>query len=175
MKLAKIFSLIILILAGVYLAGPNPGTPNYNPTLPNVPAIVSDLENYVSANESKRKLKPDNDARIIWADTALKQQTAYSIVYLHGFSASQEEGYPVHQNIAKKFGCNLYLSRLAEHGIDTTDQLLNLTADNYWESAKEAYAIGKRLGKKVILMGTSTGASNALHLASVYQIGRAHV
>lgn len=168
MKLAKILCLIILILAGVYFAGPNPDTPSYDQNLPNVPAIASDLENYVSANESKRKLKPDNYARIVWADTTLKQQTEYSIVYLHGFSASQEEGDPVHENIAKKFGCNLYLSRLAEHGVDTTDQLLDLTADKYWESVKEAYTIGKRLGKKVILMGTSTGATNALHLASVY-------
>jgi esterase/lipase len=133
-----------------------------------VPEKAAELENFVSANESKRKLKYDNHARVIWADTTLKHQTEYSIVYLHGFSASQEEGDPVHESIAKKFGCNLYLSRLAEHGIDTTDQLLYLTADKYWESVKEAYAIGKKLGKKVILMGTSTGATNALHLASVY-------
>jgi pimeloyl-ACP methyl ester carboxylesterase len=87
---------------------------------------------------------------------------------LHGFSASQEEGNPVHRNVAKYFGCNLYLSRLAEHGIDTTDQLINLTSDNYWESAKEALFIGKKLGKKVILMGTSTGGTQALQLAAAY-------
>lgn len=168
MKFAKIFSIIILVIAVVYFAGPNPDAPMYDTTLPNVPATANELENYVSANEGKRKLKPDNQARIIWADTVSKQPTDYAIVYLHGFSASQEEGDPVHESIAKKFGCNLYLARLAEHGIDTTDQLLYLTADKYWESAKEAYAIGRRLGKKVILMGTSTGATNALHLASVY-------
>ena len=88
------------------------------------------------------------------------------IVYLHGFSASQMEGDPVHQNIAKQFHCNLYLARLAEHGIDTTEDLMNLTAEKYWESAKLAYAIGKQLGNKVILMGTSTGGSNALQLAA---------
>ncbi|RYG31969.1 MAG: alpha/beta fold hydrolase, partial [Chitinophagaceae bacterium] len=74
----------------------------------------------------------------------------------------------VHRNIAKKFGCNLYLSRLAEHGIDTSEQLVNLTAENYWESAKNAYAIGQKLGKKVILMGTSTGGTLALMLAAKY-------
>jgi pimeloyl-ACP methyl ester carboxylesterase len=70
--------------------------------------------------------------------------------------------------MAKMFGCNLYLSRLAEHGIDTIDALANLTADKYWESAKEALAIGRQLGKKVILMGTSTGGTNALQLAATY-------
>jgi esterase/lipase len=168
MKFAKVISLLLIFLTIIYFAGPNPDTPNYTKELPNLPAASSDLENYVATNEGKRKLKEDNQARIIWADTILKQPTEYAIVYLHGFSASQEEGDPVHENIAKKFGCNLYLARLAEHGIDTTDQLLYLTADKYWETAKEAYAIGKQLGKKVILMGTSTGATNALHLAAEF-------
>lgn len=74
----------------------------------------------------------------------------------------------MHRNIAKAFGCNLYLSRLSQHGIDTTEQLLNLTPENYWESAKEALAIGKELGEKVILMGTSTGATQAIQLAASY-------
>ena len=117
--------------------------------------------------EATHKIKLNNQAKIIWADSS-KTQTEYAIVYLHGFSASQMEGDPVHQNIAKQFHCNLYLARLAEHGIDTTEDLMNLTADPYWESAKLAYAIGKQLGKKVILMGTSTGGTLALQLASIY-------
>jgi esterase/lipase len=70
--------------------------------------------------------------------------------------------------MAKQFHCNLYLARLAEHGIDTTEDLMNLTAENYWESAKMAYAIGKQIGKKVILMSTSTGGTLALQLAANY-------
>jgi len=46
--------------------------------------------------------------------------------------------------------------------------LINLTADNYWESAKQALAIGKQLGEKVILMGTSTGGTQALQLAVAF-------
>jgi esterase/lipase len=117
--------------------------------------------------EAPYKIKPNNEAKIIWADSS-KTQTDYAIVYLHGFSASQMEGDPVHQNIAKQFNCNLYLARLAEHGIDTTEDLVNLTADQYWESAKLAFAIGKQIGKKVILMSTSTGGTLALQLAATY-------
>jgi esterase/lipase len=98
----------------------------------------------------------------------LKNTTEYALVYLHGFSASQEEGNPVHRNLAKAFGCNLYLARLAEHGIDTSDALLNYTAEGLWQTAKEAYAIGKKLGKKVILIGTSTGGTVALQLAAAF-------
>jgi esterase/lipase len=90
------------------------------------------------------------------------------MVYLHGFSASQAEGEPVHRDLAKKFGTNLYLSRLAEHGIDTTESMLNLTAEKFWASAQEALAIGKQLGNKVILIGTSTGGTLALKLAADY-------
>ena len=104
----------------------------------------------------------------MWANDSVHTKTPYAIVYLHGFSASQEEGNPVHRNLAKQFGANLYLSRLSGHGIDTSDALLNITATNLWETAKEAYAIGKQLGDKVILMGTSTGGTLALQLAAVY-------
>lgn len=149
------------------MVGPHPTTPIYNTTLPTVPASKSGIENYVNNMEAKHKIKPNNEARIVWKDS-LEQPTAYAIVYLHGFSASQEEGNPTHRTIAKEFGCNLYLTRLAEHGIDTVEQLINLTADNYWESGKEALAIGKQLGKKVILMSTSTGGTLALKLAATY-------
>ena len=159
---------IPVVLLAAYLAGPSPATPKYKKQMPVVPANASDLENYVKANEALHKLKPDNEARIVWINDSLKEMTPYCIVYLHGFSASQEEGYPVHRYIARKFGCNLYLSRLAEHGIDTADQLINLTADNLWESAKQALAIGRQLGRKVILMGTSTGGTLALQLAATY-------
>ncbi|MEO6723410.1 MAG: alpha/beta fold hydrolase [Ferruginibacter sp.] len=166
MRWLKRLLIVLIILAIAYLLGPHPSTPKYDTTMPAV-ASLDALENYIAAKEAVHKLRPNNQARIVWADS-VKQRTPYSIVYLHGFSASQEEGEPVHRDMSKKFGCNLYLSRLAEHGIDTTEQLMNLTADNYWESAKEALAIGKQLGNKVILLGTSTGGTLALQLAATY-------
>lgn len=165
MSKKKWWIFIPLVLAIAYLIGPHPSTPEYMKELPVVP---DELENYVRHKELQHKVKPDNEARIVWANDSLKQKTEYAIVYLHGFSASQGEGEPVHRSIAKRFGCNLYLSRLAEHGIDTTDKLVNMKADKLWESAKEAYAIGSKLGDKVIIMGTSTGGTLALMLAAAY-------
>ncbi len=159
--------LIVTLLLASYFLGPSPDHPVYSKALPIIPSINL-VETYVSNHEKLHRIKPDNEARIVWANDSVKNKTAYSIVYLHGFSASQEEGAPVHKSIANLFGCNLYLSRLAEHGIDTTEQLMNLTADKYWESAKEALAIGKQLGNRVILMGTSTGGTQALQLAAAY-------
>lgn len=164
----KVFVAVILALIIVYALGPHPATPKYDNHLPQVPSAANALQTYIRQNESAHKLKPGNEARIVWYDDSAKAKTPYSIVYLHGFSASQEEGRPIHTNIAKEFGCNLYLSRLAEHGIDTADPMIHLTPGKYWESAKQALAIGKQLGDKVILMGTSTGGSNALQLAATF-------
>lgn len=163
----KWWILVLVIPVITYLIGPHPATPVYDKKLPAVPPAAL-LESFVKQHESLHKLRPNNEARIVWANDSSKNITEYSILYLHGFSASQAEGDPIHKRIAKRYGCNLYLSRLAEHGIDTTEKLVNLTADNYWESAKEAYAIASKLGKKVIIMGTSTGASLALMLAANY-------
>ena len=168
MRKKKWLLIIPLVLVIIYLLGPSPATPVYTSAMPAVPAAPAPLETYVAGHEAQHKVKPGNEARIVWYNDSLKNKTEYSLVYLHGFSASQAEGDPVHKDIAKKFGCNLYLSRLAEHGIDTTDVLINLTADEYWESAKEALAIGKQLGNKVILMATSTGGTLALKLAAEY-------
>ena len=166
MRILKIVILSFFALIVIYFLGPQPPKPVLNEVLPTV-ASLNALDASIADMEATHKIKLNNQAKIIWADSS-KTQTEYAIVYLHGFSASQMEGDPVHQNIAKQFHCNLYLARLAEHGIDTTEDLMNLTADPYWESAKLAYAIGKQLGKKVILMGTSTGGTLALQLASIY-------
>ena len=166
MRVLKIVILSFFALIVIYFLGPKPSTPVFNNELPTV-ASINALDAYITAMEAPYKIKPNNEAKIIWADSS-KTQTEYAIVYLHGFSASQMEGDPVHQNIAKQFHCNLYLARLAEHGIDTTEDLMNLTAEKYWESAKLAYAIGKQIGKKVILMSTSTGGTLALQLAANY-------
>jgi esterase/lipase len=166
MRILKIVILSLIALFVIYFLGPQPPKPILNDVLPTIVSINA-LDAHIAAMEAPHKIKPNNQAKIIWADSS-KTQTEYAIVYLHGFSASQMEGDPVHQNIAKQFNCNLYLARLAEHGIDTTEDLMNLTAEKYWESAKLAYAIGKQIGKKVILMSTSTGGTLALQLAATY-------
>ena len=43
-----------------------------------------------------------------------------------------------------------------------------MTADRLWKTAKDALAVGEKLGDNVILMSTSTGGSLSLMLASKY-------
>ncbi|AZI24270.1 alpha/beta hydrolase [Pedobacter sp. G11] len=166
-KRYKVLIGISALLVVSYLLGPKPKKPLYNAELVKVPDL-QDLDGYVQNIESLNKIKPENEAEIIWADPILKQQTEYAVVYLHGFSASKTEGNPVHLNLAKALHANLYLARLADHGVDTIAPMQFFTADRLWESSKLAYAIGQKLGKKVILVGTSTGGTAALKLAATY-------
>ena len=168
MNKRTLWLIIPLLLIIGYLMGPKPPTPVYKKDMPAVPEQPAKLDEYVQEVESTHKVKKDNEARIVWFNDSARGKTEYAIIYLHGFAASQGEGDPVHRSIAKKFGCNLYLSRLADHGLDTIDAMKKLSPDKYWESVKEALAIGKQLGNKVILMGTSTGGTNALQLAASY-------
>lgn len=156
-----------LLLFGVYFLGPEPERPRFANNLPVVPASGLALERYVAQHEGLHPVRPDNEARIVWHDST-RAKTEYSIVYLHGFSASQKEGDPVHRRFAEQFGCNLFLARLADHGLDTTETLLSFTADRLWASAREALAIGEKIGEKVIMISTSTGGTLALMLAARY-------
>lgn len=130
-----------------------------------IPADLSKLEEYLSERESDYNLKEGTEAQIVWNCESPHDKTGYALVYLHGFRASHPEGHPVHKTIAEHFGYNLYLSRLQEHGLNTEQPLLHLTEEKLRQSAHFAIDIGKRIGKKIVLMGTSTGASLALYLA----------
>lgn len=157
----------IILLVAIYFLGPQPEKPAYNLTIPSVPDEPDALEQYIASLESKHKVKPGNDAEIVWVDSA-RRKTHYAVLYLHGFSASKTEGDPVHKKFARTFGCNLFLPRLSDHGVDTTESLLQFTADRAWESAKIALAIAEKLGEKIIIMSTSTGSTLGLKLAAEY-------
>ncbi len=166
-KSLTVLLFLIIILVITYFIGPKPAAPSYLTALPSVPELTN-LTSYVAKQESKHQIKPGNEAEIVWADSGKLQQTEYAIVYLHGFSASKAEGDPVYHYLAKALHANMYLARLADHGIDTVAPMQFFTADRLWQSAKEAYSIGKKLGKKVIIVGTSTGGTLALQLAATY-------
>lgn len=167
-KFAKWLLGIILVLSIVYFIGPKPPKPVFETPVFSLPASLTELDKQINDSEKAVKgLKPDNEARIVWADTATKEKTKIAFLYLHGFSASQGEGEPVHRDLAKKYNANLYLSRLEEHGIDRGDStMINLTAGNYEASAEKALMIAEKLGDEVIVTGTSAGGALTLFLAS---------
>ncbi len=142
--------------------------------MPALPAVLPDepvdLENAIHEHgQSFAPLKQNNEAKIVWADEAAKEKTEYSIAYLHGFAASRREGFPWHRAIGKKFGCNLYLARLHSHGLKRKHFFEGFTVLKLLSSAVDACRIAQKLGEKVLIMGTSAGASLALCAAGSAQ------
>jgi esterase/lipase len=157
----------VLIMA--YILGPKPSAPTLTPSASwtDIPDSAQALPAYIAAKESKTVLKPGNEARIIWADSAQPKKTKVVFMYVHGFSASPMEGDPLHREVAKKFGANLLLARVAGHGVPDSDSTYaHVTADEYYQSVENYYAIAKKLGDEVVVLGTSFGGAMSLILAS---------
>jgi esterase/lipase len=165
-RIKRFLGIVIVLVIVVYMLGPKPKKPKLSKDLPSISASIGNIDKFVEDKDAGLQLKPDNESRIIWANESKKERTNYSLLYLHGFSASWYEGYPANVKFAEKFGCNLYIPRLASHGIITEDALFDMTPDRLWESAKEALMVARSLGKKVIIMSTSTGGTLGLKLAA---------
>jgi esterase/lipase len=165
--LVKVSLGLIALIVVVYFLGSKAPIPQVDTLAAAANSNLIVLEKEISdAEELQLNLRDDNEARIVWANDTLKKKTPFSVVYLHGFSASQGEGAPMHKDFAKRYRCNLYLARLYGHGLKEEEALLDWTPEKFIESAKRAIAIGEQLGEKVIVMGTSTGCTAALYLAS---------
>jgi len=160
----KGFLILLLLLVIVYFLGPKPSSDYLEYEMP--PAFSSAIvaEDFVKQREVelRKVIRPDNEARIVWANDSLKQKTNYSIVYLHGFGASQGEGYPVHKWLAETFDANVFLARLPGHGRKDSTAMEGLRAKDLMEGTLEAIQIGAAIGDSVIVIGTSTGGALAL-------------
>lgn len=160
---------VIILLIGAYFVGPKPEAPVLTPSASwtDVPDSVNQIDCYIAFKESKMVLKPGNEARIVWADSAQPKKTKIVFMYVHGFSASPMEGDPLHREVAKKFGANLLLARVAGHGVPDSDSTYaTVTADEYYQSVENYYAIAKKLGDEVVVLGTSFGGAMSLVLAA---------
>lgn len=165
MKVVTWLAVLVGILILTYILGPKTNFPKYNAILPKLNYSFDELKNYVAKKDSNvPNLKFDNESRLIWSDHTKK--TPYSLVYLHGFSASPMEGNPVHVDFASRYGMNCYIPRLTEHGIGDKNAMENLTPKALIDDAKEALAIGQLIGEKVILMSCSTGSTLSIYLAA---------
>ena len=166
MKVLRGFAIFFLLLGALYLVGPRVETPELNESPVSVPSDLMSLEQWITEKENALgNVRSGNASQIIFNDSVPKK-TKFSVLYLHGFTASGREGEPVHRDIAKALGANLYIPRLYGHGLEETEPMLGFNNEDFWESGKEALAVAKQLGEKVIVLGTSHGGSLSLSLAT---------
>ena len=169
-KRRKWIWITVMVLGGVvvlYVIGPKPDPPDFSSlTIPVVTNDLKQLEDSIHRKEQSIRLKPDNQARIVWHTPY--QKTPYSMVYLHGNGASQEEGDPIHEALAARYGCNLYLARLEDHGLEDDNPLAHIDPARWMQSALDAITVGKAIGDRVIVVSCSTGSTLALYLTAHY-------
>ncbi|GGA81798.1 hypothetical protein GCM10011521_20180 [Arenimonas soli] len=139
------------------------------PVLDFLPMQPGSLPALVAAMQLREQacpgLKPDNAARWIWRG-AVGARAPLAIVYLHGFTASPGECADAPERLAAALGANAYVPRLPGHGLIADDALQGITEDDWLGAAREALAIGNALGERVVLVGSSLGASLATLLAA---------
>ncbi len=148
----------LLITLGL-IGGPSPvdTTLNLTPLSSNVSADIARMESRFG------DIIPGTEKTIVWAH-ASKEKTPLSVVYIHGFSATRQETAPLADSLAAKWGANLFYTRLAGHG-RPGDAMGDVTANDWLNDAAEALEIGRQIGGRVILIGTSTGGTLAHWLA----------
>jgi len=122
-------------------------------------ALPADLDAYLANSESKVKgIREGTQKEIIWANPEQKDKTPVSIVYVHGFTASRGEAFPLCDSLATELGANLFYTRLQGHGI--SGEAMGTSTFNGWANdAYEAYRIGEQIGERVILIATSMGGA----------------
>ena len=129
--------------------------------------VPVDVDAFLAASEGAVEGIRDGDAkRITWALPETPSATPLAVVYLHGFSADPHELDPVPQRLADSLGANLFVTRLAGHGLEDGGALADVTAEDWLRDTEEALAVGARLGAKVVLVGTSTGGTLAVWAAA---------
>jgi esterase/lipase len=169
-------TIVLMVVAGLgVLFTLGPRTPVEEPTGPAdratasgqmpMPSALAELPAWLAATEAAAGVVDTGvTKRVIFAaDTA---RTAYSVVYLHGFSATRQETAPLSEQVAASLGANLFETRLTGHGLPG-DSMGGVSARQWFEDAAEALRIGQLLGDSVIVIGTSTGGTLAVWLTSL--------
>jgi pimeloyl-ACP methyl ester carboxylesterase len=158
-----VLGLAVILIYGFFLG---PRVP-VDTTIRFKPSVIGDDPQAYLAREEAAvpNIRDGLDKEIIWANPMVHAKTRLAVVYIHGFSASKGEVRPLPDDVADELDANLYYTRLTGHGQDgaaMAEGSVNAWINDY----EEALAIGRAIGDKVIVIGTSTGGSLAAWAAT---------
>ena len=121
-------------------------------------SVGVDLDEYLRNNEKKiPNIKVGVEKRIIWSDKK-NTKTPIAIIYIHGFTASSEEARPLPDLLAKNIKSNIFYTRLTGHGRNE-EAMASSSIKKWITDLYEAIEIGSKIGKKIVVMSTSTGGT----------------
>lgn len=122
--------------------------------------VPDDVDAWLAASEADVPgIRPGDGKAVVWAHS-VGARTPLALVYLHGFSADRHELDPVPERLADSLGANLFFTRFTGHGRDGA-AMGEVEGGDWFQDVAEAVAVGRRLGDRVVLLGTSTGGTLA--------------
>ena len=149
----------------VVALGPRPPVDTQLEAVP-LPGELSELPAWLAGRESSvAGVTSLATKRVVFADRAQPARTRWSVVYLHGFSATRQETAPLCDELGVALGANVFHTRLRGHGRDA-EAMGEAEVGDWLQDGAEALAIGAALGERTLLVGCSTGATLALWLAA---------
>ena len=102
------------------------------------------------------QLIPGTEERIVPAAAP----SDWVVVFLHGFSATRQETAPLAERVAAGLGASLVEARLAGHG-HVENPMSGVLAEHWMADAERVLARAAELGDKLVVIGSSTGATLA--------------
>ncbi|MEW9918900.1 alpha/beta hydrolase [Marimonas sp. MJW-29] len=158
-----------LIVGALFLLGP------YEDSDLSASFDASALEGGVARHFAMREagfgdITPGVEKQVLWAGEP-EAKTDWSILYLHGFSATAQEIRPVPDRVAEGLGANLVFTRLAGHGRGG-QALAEATVADWMADVAEGLAAARAVGERVLILSTSTGGTLAAAAAVDAELSR---
>lgn len=166
-KLFIFLAFLLLILAiGTWFLSKEQSYEPFDAQFPDSKYSLATIEEEISLNESiQLSERPKSRARIVWTK-GKGIQSEWSIVYLHSIQAGPAEAESFVSKLGDEFGMNVFFARIDGLELKNGQGLKDLTPKKIVDSVKEALAIGQTIGKKVMVIGSSTAAVPAVYIAS---------
>ena len=172
LSLWKALSGVIVVLLATFFLGPVNDFGADTPTPRQAaPTSLNELDPWLAQSEASFKdLRAGTAKGVVWAEGE-KRKTAWSVVYIHGFSASRLETAPVADEVAKALGANVFYTRLTGHGL-SGEAMGQASAQDWMADTLEAIQIGQTLGDKVLVISCSTGSTLSTWLGTTPQAAK---
>jgi esterase/lipase len=155
--LGRFLAIVALLLAGLWWFGPYENVDlkaSFEPR-----KFGEGVQVYFETIESGfTDITSGTEKRVIWQPGFKEQRTPYSVLYVHGFSATSQEIRPVPDRIADALGANLVYTRLQGHG--RGGAALAAASPSVWiQDLAEGLAAARAVGEQVVVISTSTGGT----------------
>lgn len=121
-----------------------------------MPAQIAYVPGAALPLSPEAELIPGAEERVVPAGSP----SEWVVVFLHGFSATRQETAPLAERVAAGLGASLVEARLTGHG-HVENPMPGVLAEHWMADAERVLKRAAELGDKLVVIGSSTGATLA--------------